>query len=247
MGSVGWYPYPVQPRNGAAVAALVLGILSVLAACSVLFFFIGVVLGALALILGLMGRARAKKGRATNGPMALTAVLLGVGGLLLSAAIGVLAVGTLMDEFDAVPLTGAQGTVSRPLGDNGTATYRGGLHVTVSAPKEFTPAAGVRGRTLGERAYRISVTVRNEGDRDIDTTRYHVLAEGGDEAQLDQIWSDTDRVGQGLPATVGPGRSATADFAFSVPQEEQVLDLELAPGWHYDSAYWYFDLRRPGT
>ncbi|MGH3973922.1 MAG: DUF4190 domain-containing protein, partial [Pseudonocardiaceae bacterium] len=51
----------------------------------------GVVLGALALIFGLLGRARAKRGEATNGGMSIAGIVLGVIGLLI--AIGLIAFG----------------------------------------------------------------------------------------------------------------------------------------------------------
>lgn len=76
----GGEPYPTPPRNGFGVAALVLGLLAV-----VLFWTVigGIVLGILALIFGLLGRARAKRGEATNGGMSIAGVVLGALGLLI--------------------------------------------------------------------------------------------------------------------------------------------------------------------
>ena len=79
---------PARPRNGFGIAARVLGLLAL-----VLFWTIvgGIVFGILALIFGLLGRARAKRGEATNGGVSLAGIVLGVIGLLL--AIGLIALG----------------------------------------------------------------------------------------------------------------------------------------------------------
>jgi len=73
-----------SPKNGLGVAALVLGILALLTSFTVLG---GVLFGLLAIVLGLVGRGRAKRGEATNGGMALAGVILGVLGLLISVAL----------------------------------------------------------------------------------------------------------------------------------------------------------------
>ncbi|MDQ2792306.1 MAG: DUF4190 domain-containing protein [Actinomycetota bacterium] len=74
------------PRNGFGITALVLGLLALL-----LFWTVvgGLVFGILAVIFGLLGRARAKRGEATNGGLSVAGVVLGVIGLL--AAIGLVA------------------------------------------------------------------------------------------------------------------------------------------------------------
>ncbi|MCW2713597.1 MAG: hypothetical protein JWN88_644 [Frankiales bacterium] len=70
------------PSNGLGIAALVLGILGVLG-----FFLGGALLGIIAIVLGFIGRGRAKRGEATNGGMALAGILLGVLSILLTALI----------------------------------------------------------------------------------------------------------------------------------------------------------------
>jgi len=82
--------YPAQPRNGFGVAALVLGLLALLLSWTIIG---GILLGVPALIFGLLGRARAKRGEANNGGMSVAGVVLGVIGLLI--AIGIIAFGVL--------------------------------------------------------------------------------------------------------------------------------------------------------
>ncbi|MEU5775999.1 DUF4190 domain-containing protein [Streptomyces venezuelae] len=98
----GWQqPQPQQPPPGAApgrglaVAALVLGIL----AC-VLFWTVvgGVLLGLLAVILGIVAAVRARRGRAGGRGMAITGVVLGLLGLIASALIIALGVSILNSD-----------------------------------------------------------------------------------------------------------------------------------------------------
>ncbi|MEX2289395.1 MAG: DUF4190 domain-containing protein [Mycobacteriales bacterium] len=73
-------PVPRAARNGLGVAALVLGILSLVS----WFLFVGGIFGVVAVVLGLVGRGRAKRGEATNGGMALAGVITGMVGVLLT-------------------------------------------------------------------------------------------------------------------------------------------------------------------
>ncbi|MFY9809541.1 MAG: DUF4190 domain-containing protein [Pseudonocardiaceae bacterium] len=79
---------PARPRNGFGIAALVLGILALVLCWTVVG---GILFGILAVIFGLLGRGRAKRGEATNGGLSLAGVVLGVIGLIIS--IGLIAFG----------------------------------------------------------------------------------------------------------------------------------------------------------
>ena len=83
------------PRNGLGTAALVLGILAVL---TVITVFGGIVLGLLAVVLGLVARGRVKRHEATNGGSATAGVVLGVIALLLSIALIVAGVSLLNSD-----------------------------------------------------------------------------------------------------------------------------------------------------
>ncbi len=63
-----------KPRNGVGIAALVVGLISLV--------FAGLILGAVAIILGWIGMNRVKKGEATNQVMALIGVVLGIAGVV---------------------------------------------------------------------------------------------------------------------------------------------------------------------
>lgn len=74
-----------RPRgSGMAIAALVLGILAVLLCWTV---FGGVLLGLIAIVLGVIAARRAKRGLADGRGMAIAGIVLGVLGLLLSVAL----------------------------------------------------------------------------------------------------------------------------------------------------------------
>lgn len=83
----GSYGGPAQRRNGLGTAALVLGVLGLLSVITLVTFPIGIVLALLAVVLGIIGRRRVKRGEATNGGAALAGLILGVLSLLIGAAI----------------------------------------------------------------------------------------------------------------------------------------------------------------
>jgi uncharacterized protein DUF4190/predicted membrane protein DUF2232 len=84
---------PPKAKNGMGVAALVFGILAILTCW---FPIVGLVLGLLALIFGIVGRGRARRGLAGNGGMALTGIVLGVLSIIVNIiATLVLGVGAL--------------------------------------------------------------------------------------------------------------------------------------------------------
>ena len=89
-GSYGQPPYGTAPgahgapkKNGLGIAALVLGVLSLIS----WFFLIGGLFGLVAIILGVIGRGRAKRGEADNGGVALAGIITGALGLLLTVLV----------------------------------------------------------------------------------------------------------------------------------------------------------------
>ncbi|MFE6976859.1 DUF4190 domain-containing protein [Streptomyces sp. NPDC057682] len=91
----GWGP---APANGLGIASLVLGIISVVLFC---LWGLGIVLGVLALIFGLIGRGRAKRGEADNAGVALAGIILGSVGMVVSAAfLGLMIWGISSGNFD---------------------------------------------------------------------------------------------------------------------------------------------------
>ena len=85
-GPPGYGGYGRQAKNGMGIAALVLGIIGLLSS----FFLVGGLFGLLAVIFGVMGRGRAKRGEATNGGMALAGLILGALALAIALFVGVI-------------------------------------------------------------------------------------------------------------------------------------------------------------
>ncbi len=79
----GMPPVPAGNRNGLGTAALVLGILSLVT----WFLFIGGLFGIVAVVLGFLGRGRAKRREASNGGMALAGIVTGAVGILLTVLV----------------------------------------------------------------------------------------------------------------------------------------------------------------
>jgi hypothetical protein len=65
---------PVAPKNGLGIAALVLAVAGLLSVATVL---IPIVLGTVAVVIGVLGRGRAKRGIADNGEVAIAGIVLG--------------------------------------------------------------------------------------------------------------------------------------------------------------------------
>jgi hypothetical protein len=90
--------YLVKPRNGAGVAALVLGLLGLVLALLVLPSPLGALLGLLAVILGIVGISRASSGAATNRGQAVTGLIAGILALALGVLLTVRIGGYLQDH-----------------------------------------------------------------------------------------------------------------------------------------------------
>jgi hypothetical protein len=80
-------PAPSSPKNGLGAAALALAVVGLVCSLSVLG---GVLLGVVAIILGVTGRRRARLGEASNGEVATSGMVLGALAIVVSlAAVGI--------------------------------------------------------------------------------------------------------------------------------------------------------------
>ncbi|MFZ0832016.1 MAG: DUF4190 domain-containing protein [Mycobacterium sp.] len=86
----GQAPPQATPRNGLGITALVLAIIGLLICWIPFAGFVGLILGVVAVILGILGRGRVKRGEADNGGVALGGIVLGA-----LAIIGALAAAAL--------------------------------------------------------------------------------------------------------------------------------------------------------
>ena len=82
-------PQPVTPKNGFGIAALVLAVVGLLGVVTV---FAPIVLGAIAVVTGAVGRGRVKRGIADNGGVAIAGIVLG--GLAIVVGLAFIAIWT---------------------------------------------------------------------------------------------------------------------------------------------------------
>ncbi|GAA3295360.1 DUF4190 domain-containing protein [Streptomyces cinereospinus] len=88
-GYYGWPGGPAEPSNGLGTAGMVVGIIAAAGFC---LWPLAILLGALAVIFGGIGRAKANRGEATNPGQALAGIICGAVGLVLGVLFGVLVV-----------------------------------------------------------------------------------------------------------------------------------------------------------
>lgn len=99
---------PVAPRNGMGIAALVTAVIGVVTSFTVIG---GVLLGLVAVVLGIIARGRVKRGEADNGGVALAGVIVGAVAIVLGVAFAALWIGMFeklgaADYFDCVQRAG---------------------------------------------------------------------------------------------------------------------------------------------
>ncbi|MFF7182707.1 DUF4352 domain-containing protein [Streptomyces sp. NPDC008121] len=249
-------PAPAAFRNGLGTAALVLGIIGTVSGLIPFFFWLAGILGLIALVLGLVGKGRVKRGEANNKGATVTGVVLGLAALVLSvvgAVITFAAVSEAVDEIDkavkdAAPKdpTSKKPGASAGGGDTGTAkalgagassTYDDGLKVTVSAAKTYSPSEYAVGHTEGNKAYQVTVVIENGGTKRFDSTLATLDARAGkDGVAAEQIFDE--KVGSGFDGAVLPGKKSTVTFAFDAPADAKTLMVDVSPGLEHNAAQW---------
>ncbi|MFH8760717.1 DUF4352 domain-containing protein [Streptomyces atroolivaceus] len=265
-------PQPQQPyvpaqtpgsrpaRNGLGISALVLGIIGTVSGLIPLFFWLAGILGLIALILGLAGRGRAKRGEATNKGVTTFGAVLGLVSLILSVVGAVLTFKAVDDVVTDINKAVADSSASaKPAAGGGaaadggaaggtegeddilragdSAAYDDGLEVTVGAPAPYTADEFAIGHTKGNSAYAVSVVIENKGKEKFDATLVAVDARAGEDGvNAEQIFDG--KIGEGFTGTVLPGKKITAKYAFDAPADAKNLTVEVGPGFDWDASQW---------
>ncbi|MFJ6855375.1 DUF4352 domain-containing protein [Streptomyces sp. NPDC091271] len=250
-------------RNGLGIAALVLGIIGTVSGLIPFFFWLAGILGLIALILGLAGRGRAKRGEATNKGVTTFGAVLGLVSLILSVVGAVLtfkAVDDVVTDINkavedssasAKPAAGggaagdgtAGGTEGKDdiLRQGDSAAYDDGLEITVNAPAPYTADEFAIGHTKGNSAWTVAVVIENKGKEKFDAALVSVDARAGaDGVNAEQIFDG--KVGEGFSGTVLPGKKITAKYAFDAPADAKNLTVEVGPGFEWDASQWELKL-----
>ncbi|MGX1883233.1 DUF4190 domain-containing protein [Streptomyces sp. NPDC055287] len=114
-------PMPAaQARNGLGTAALILGIIGALSGLIPFFFWLAGILGIIALIMGLAGRGRAKRGGATNKGVALAGAVLGLISLIMSVVGAVILFKAVDDAVDDINKATSGSSATKESGDGST-------------------------------------------------------------------------------------------------------------------------------
>ncbi|WP_353943031.1 DUF4190 domain-containing protein [Streptomyces sp. HUAS MG91] len=253
-------------RNGLGTAALILGVIGALSGVIPFLFWLAGILGVIALILGLTGRSRAKRGEATNKGVALAGAILGLvamGLAVFGAYTTFKAVGDAVDEINkSVSDTKAKGTepkgkadgkagagkgdskdkndkpaAGKTLDAGDSVIYDDDLTVAVSNAVTFNPNAYAVGHTKGNKAYKVTVTVTNDSKAKFDATLLTADARAGKEGVTAEAIFD-DKVGAGFNGTILPGKKATVVYAFDAPADARNLTVEVTPSFEYDGTQW---------
>ena len=258
---------PVQPpRNGLGTTALVLGILGVIFAIIPVTFWLGGILGLLALIFGVIGSARAGKGLATNKGSAVTGLVLGVLSIVVAIVWTIViatAVKDVADELEkeldqkggtkggttasATPGTDGGAPASEAPADKApgelkfgeTFTYEDGIKVTVSQPKAHKPDGFAVGHAKGNSAFQVTITIVNGSKKAIDVTGALPDAKDAEGADAEMVF-DGSNATKPFEGKVLPGKQAKGDYTFSVPAAAAgSLQVEISPTiLEHESAIW---------
>lgn len=258
---MGWAtPGPERPSNGMHVAALVCGILGVLAGLIPLFFLPAWGFGGVAAVLGYLAYKRAKphgikQGRAG---MALGSIAIVLG--FVGVAIVADAFDDVDDELNSIEsgtppastersstteldqaTDGSPPAVDDPttttteadiaqIGPDDWFTWDDGVEAQVTSIEQFTPEYD---STPGPDVV-ATVTIRNGTDATIDAMMSTAnLYAGPNGAQAEEEYSF-----YGFEGSIPPGQTATAKWAWTVPQEHLgQLRVEFSPSYEHDPAF----------
>ncbi|MBO1336568.1 DUF4190 domain-containing protein [Streptomyces sp. VRA16 Mangrove soil] len=270
------YP-PFQPpqqspqqvaRNGLGTAALILGVIGALSGLVPILFWLAGILGVIALVLGLTGRARAKRGEATNKGVALAGALLALVSLGLSvfgAYTTFKAVDDAVDEInksvsdtkakDTKPSGDAKGKDDKGTSDSGT------------SDKGDKPAAGKAMAAGDSVVYDDDLTVTVSNAVAFSPSEYAAGHKNGNHSYkvTVTVTNDTkkkfdaslltadaragkdgvtaeqifdDKVGSGFDGSILPGKKATVVYGFDAPADAKNLTVEVTPSFEYDGTQW---------
>ncbi|MFI9050128.1 DUF4190 domain-containing protein [Streptomyces sp. NPDC053427] len=241
-------PAPQAARNGLGVAALVLGIIGALSGIPMFLFWIAGPLGVLSLIFGIVGMGRVKKGQATNKGVAVTGTILGALAIILAIVgviVSMLVVKGAVDEAtkEIEKQTGSS-SATKDLGVGSAAKYNNGLKVTVSKPAAYTvdPNTVVSGHTDGNKAYKVTISVKNDGDKAYSDPLMLTKAEA-DGKNAEEVDDNTHGIlHHKWEKQLDPGETSSVEMVFDAPPSTKELTIKVTPDIGLTDATWKLKL-----
>ncbi|MGH3924781.1 MAG: DUF4352 domain-containing protein, partial [Pseudonocardiaceae bacterium] len=218
----------------------VLGIIGAVSGIIPLLFWLAGTLGLIGLILGLVGRARVKRGEATNGKTALWGIITSIIALIL-AVVGILIIADAFSDLDE-DLSGTTTTEPEdpaPQPDEpeagapgiGDEAQDGAFTFVVTGVEDGPAMIGTAdfGVEPQGRFVFVTMTVTNHGDAPgsffgdnqylIDTEGRRASADGEAAIHLDEA--------QSLYEEINPGNSLTGIVVFDIPVDAVPAGVEL--------------------
>ncbi|MET9516711.1 DUF4190 domain-containing protein [Streptomyces sp. NPDC002994] len=257
-----------QARNGLGTAALILGIIGALSGLIPFFFWLAGILGIIALIMGLAGRGRAKRGGATNKGVALAGTILGLISLIMSVVGAVILFKAVDDAVDDLNKATSGSSASKESGDGsskgkdkGKSKGKGGTAGGESGTDSETLAAG------DSAVYDDKLTLTASAPEPYTPGEYAIGHTKGNKAYKVTVVIDNagkekfdaalvtaearagkdgvnaeqifdEKVGEVFTGTVMPGKKATVVYAFDAPADAENLVVEISPDFTHDASQW---------
>ncbi|WP_354644564.1 DUF4190 domain-containing protein [Kitasatospora camelliae] len=264
-----WPPYPMaapQPRNGLGVAAMVLGIVGTVLSLTIILFWMSWIPALLAVIFGAVGLGYVRKGQATNKAMALSGVILGIAGLLVSVGTGAVVatrvhavneerraeekaarirseerVAKEKERVEEEQRRRAADEKARRLAIGQSYTYEDGLKVTLAAPEPYVPKETVFEAPKNATIIQLKVTVVNTGSQDISLYGSGLLfVKDAKGALVFELFDGSGRR-TSLPGSLAPGKEATAQSAYALPNDAAApftVELDHGSGLQRKGVTW---------
>ncbi|MFF7725923.1 DUF4190 domain-containing protein [Streptomyces sp. NPDC008001] len=237
---------PKKP-NGAGMAALALGVMAVVVACTVWGIPFAILLGLAAAVCGGIGRAKVKRGTADEGGAALAGLIIGT--IVAVACIGVTVwfINGLSHINDRPEdLVSGGDRYETPLGPGGTARYRDGMKVTVGKARRVPNLPGDVALVKGDITYEFAVTYVNDQKKTLPLASNGIRSE---EKVLPEnrfpagpMSPEWDRHHPWFPDELAPHQKVTVMMHINVPPGSTSLDFTCAPTDYRDEAHWLLPL-----
>lgn len=130
----------------------------------------------------------------------------------------------------------AKNSTPVPFGADHSFTWNNQIVASVISVQRFTPSSTAAGTHPGQVGIKVTVKLTNNSSQQLDLTLADVhVKSGANGTQADGIFDSENNLGLGFEGSIAPGRSATADYGFSVPPGDLGnIDIEVSPGFDYD-------------